>query len=276
MSGKPLRPFLKWPGGKQWFFKKYREYLPATVSRLYEPFLGGGAAFFSLAPETSILSDINNDLINLYQVMKESPEELAQCMRKHQKLHSKEYYYQIRAASFSNSIQAAGRFLYLNRTCYNGMYRVNHKGQFNVPIGTKTDCIYDVGIFPMYAALLTKASLMVCDFSFAIDSAKEGDFVFADPPYTVSNKQSSFIKYNQSLFTWEDQERLFTALTAARDRGAHIVLTNANFPPLRRMYRDAGFFVKTLERHSVISADLNHRGKRQELLVTSIPFRKRN
>ena len=272
MNEMHLRPFLKWPGGKQWFFKKYREYLPTSICRLYEPFLGGGAAFFSLSMKSATLSDVNADLINLYKVMRSSPESLAQCMQEHQKLHSKEYYYQIRSTSFGDPIQAAGRFLYLNRTCYNGMYRVNRNGQFNVPIGTKTDCTYDIDLFSEYATLLAETSLIACDFAPAIESAEKNDLIFADPPYTVSCNQNSFIKYNESLFTWEDQKRLFTALIAARDRGAYIVLTNANFPPLKEMYEGEGFFVKTLERYSVMSADVRHRGRRQELLITSMPF----
>lgn len=272
MKGSHFAPFLKWPGGKRWLLEKHINYFPNSFQKLYEPFLGGAAAFFYLSPDSAILSDTNRDLINVYQVMRDNYAELAQYMQQHQASHCKDYYYHIRASEFNDPIQAASRFLYLNRTCYNGLYRVNKLGQFNVPIGTKTNCIYDIDLFREYSALLKKASIMTSDFEVAISTVQSQDLIFADPPYTISRKQKSFIKYNESLFTWKDQERLCNALVNARTRGAYIIATNACYELLEQMYKDHGFFVKVVERNSIISGNAKLRCKQEELLISSMPF----
>ena len=272
MKSSHLTPFLKWPGGKRWLMEKYRNCFPKDFHQLYEPFLGGGATFFYLTPDSAVLSDVNGDLINLYQVMRDSYAELAQYMRQHQALHCKDYYYHIRESKFDDPVQAASRFLYLNRTCYNGMYRVNKSGQFNVPIGTKTNCIYDIDLFEDYSILLKKASIIAGDFAATISLAKESDLVFADPPYAISENQGSFIKYNESLFTWKDQERLCNTLVAAKNRGAYIVATNVNYDLLQQMYKDNGFFLQVVEHYSVVSGNAKLRHKQKELLISSRPF----
>lgn len=273
MKDSHFTPFLKWPGGKRWLLEKYINCFPDNYCRLYEPFLGSAAAFFYLSPDSAKLSDTNRDLINVYQVMRDNYTELAQYMKRHQVLHSKDYYYHIRASKFNDPIQAASQFLYLNRTCYNGLYRVNKSGQFNVPIGTKSNCIYDIDLFKKYSALLKKASIATSDFETAISTAQSHDLIFADPPYAISRKQKSFIKYNESLFTWKDQERLCNALVNARTRGAYIIATNASYELLKEMYKDYGFFVKVVERNSVISGNAKLRCKQEELLISSIPFK---
>jgi len=201
MKDSHLIPFLKWPGGKRWLLEKHINCFHDHFCKLYEPFLGGAAAFFYLSPDSAILSDTNRDLINVYQVMRDNYVGLAQYMQQHQNLHCKDYYYQIRASKFDDPIQAASQFLYLNRTCYNGLYRVNKSGIFNVPIGTKSNCTYDIDLFKEYSSLLKKASIMTSDFEAAISTVQSHDLIFADPPYTISRKQKSFIKYNESLFT---------------------------------------------------------------------------
>lgn len=267
-----LPPFLKWPGGKRWLISKHIYCFPRRFHHFFEPFLGGGAAFFSLRPLQATISDINSELIALYQVMRDSPLELAQAMRKHQELHCREYYYSIRIAHYADPLQSASRFLYLNRMCYNGMYRVNNSGQFNVPMGTKQNCIYDVDRFSAYSDLLKSAKIIACDFAATIDRSGENDFVFADPPYTISHNQNSFIKYNEQLFTWKDQQRLLESLCAARSRGANIIATNASFDMLKEMYIECGFFVKVVDRFSVMSGRVDKRRKQEELLISSNPF----
>jgi len=149
------------------------------------------------------------------------------------------------------------------------MYRVNKAGQFNVPIGSKQDCIYDIDSFPAYSKLLSSAVLEIGDFATIIENAGDNDLVFADPPYTISHNQNSFIKYNEQLFTWNDQERLLESVCAARDKGAKIIVTNANFEPLKEKYLKKGFNVKVLERHNVMSSKVEKRKKQEELLITS-------
>jgi DNA adenine methylase len=270
MNSKKLTPFLKWPGGKRWFITKYKEKFPTSYNQYIEPFVGGGSVFFSLQPINTIISDVNSELINVYIVMRDTPDELANILQYHQKHHCEDYYYKIRAYKPREKIKKAGRFLYLNRTCYNGMYRVNQKGVFNVPIGTKNNCIYDIELFPEYARSLKNAEIHASDFGPILQRASRNDLVFVDPPYTIAHNQNSFIKYNERLFSWEDQERLLDELCNARNKGAIIFATNANYNSLREMYVKKGFFVKTVERYSSISGKTDKRGTQEELLITSM------
>jgi len=272
MNNQKLLPFLKWPGGKRWLIAKHGDCFPKQFDRYYEPFLGGGAVFFFLQPSQAILSDLNGELIELYQVMRDEHSKLAQYMREHQRLHCKEYYYKIRSEHFEDPIQSASRFLYLNRMCYNGMYRVNKAGQFNVPIGTKQNCIYDIDQFKEYSTLLSDVKLAAKDFASTIDGIERNDFIFVDPPYTMLHNQNGFINYNENLFTWADQERLLIKLCEARNRGAYVLGTNAHCDALKKMYLAKGFHVKVLERFNVISGKADKRRKQDELLISSYPI----
>lgn len=267
-----MQPFLKWPGGKRWLISQYFNVFPTQYNRYIEPFLGGGAIFFCLKPKNAILSDINGDLISTYIVMRDHPQELVEYLCKHEKEHSSDYYYTIRATEFDDPIESAARFLYLNRACFNGMYRVNKDGKFNVPIGTKTNFTYDIEQFIDYSNVLKNVDLRQCDFLDSISRAGKNDLVFADPPYTVSHKQSGFIKYNDHLFTWEDQKRLFEALVLAKERGAIILLTNASHDDIKGMYLTQGFFVESVQHHSLISGKADKRRLQEELLISSHPF----
>lgn len=268
MQNKQMASFLKWPGGKRWFVKGYQDFFPKEYSRYIEPFLGGGAVFFSLQPKDAILADINKELINLYMVMRDEPEKLKKQMIYHQNKHTKEYYYQIRDTMPTNALECASRLLYLNRACYNGMYRVNKQGQFNVPIGTKNNFTYDVDQFDQYANCLNQAILICDDFYATINKAKKNDFIFADPPY-VTTGETNFVKYNDQLFVWEDQLRLHEALVNARARGVNIVLTNVHCKEIIEMYKKDGFFVHILQRSSSIAGKADKRGKVKELMITS-------
>lgn len=265
-----MKPFLKWPGGKRWLVNTLINEITFRGDTYYEPFLGSGALFFALLPEKAVISDINPDLINLYTVMRDNPLELQELMITHQTKHNKEYYYSIRSRFYSDSIQQAARFLYLNRTCYNGMYRVNKQGQFNVPIGTKENCIYDIGEFQSYSKALEKAELVAADFASIIHQAHRGDLIFADPPYASANRKTdNFVKYNDHLFNWEDQIRLHHELVAARDRGAMIYLTNVDCQEIQTLYRNDGFCIRPLLRSSNIGGKKAIRSKVYELLITS-------
>lgn len=269
MINTTLTPFLKWPGGKRWLVQQNIDIFHGSFNHYYEPFIGGGAVYFSLLPEQATIADINEEVINLYKVMRDNPLDLRQYMEQHQQLHCKDYYYSIRSMDYTNCIERAARVLYMNRTCYNGIYRVNKNGKFNVPIGTKDNCIYDIDLFERYSQALKGAKIVSKDFGCTIRSATEGDLIFADPPYASMRSQESFIKYNDRLFTWADQERLLTALVSARDRGARIILTNANYRELIEMYTECGFIVKTIERPSTIAGKSSNRGVVKELLITS-------
>ena len=272
MNKEPLSSFLKWPGGKRWLLKKLPEIFSIQFNNYYEPFLGSGAVFFHLCPEKSVLSDVNEELINLFVQMRDHPQELAKQLQAHQKNHSKAYYYEIRDKNYVSPMERAGRFLYLNRTCFNGMYRENKNGKFNVPIGTKDNCIYDIDKFEHYSNALKNAELMACDFRSTLKKAGSGDLLFVDPPYTIGQaQQNSFIKYNSKLFSWNDQEDLCNEIVAARNRGVIIISTNAYCDELLEMYKKEGFYVHPIEKKSTISGVIDKRRKTTELLITSFP-----
>ena len=267
-----MQPFLKWPGGKRWLVLQYGKVFGFNYNRYFEPFLGGGAVFFYLQPHNATLSDINPELISLYKIMRDEPQKLAKLLTKHEKKHCSEYYYTIRDSEFEDPIEAAARFLYLNRACFNGMFRVNKAGKFNVPIGTKTNFTYDIATFDEYSKALGTVELTECDFAHTILQAGENDLIFADPPYTLSKKQNSFIKYNDRLFTWQDQERLFESLQLAKERGAIIISTNACHEDIKEMYLEQGFYIKKVQHYSLISGKADKRRVQEELLISSHPF----
>lgn len=261
-----LKPFLKWAGGKRWFVANYSNFLPNKFKRYIEPFLGSGAVFFYLRPQKAILGDCNPDLIDTYRAIKETWQLVYRYLADHHRRHSLHYYYRIRSFQPKSLASRAARFIYLNRTCWNGLYRVNQNGVFNVPIGTKSSVIFDDDCFEKISEALQVADLHSCDFEYLIDMAEEGDFVFVDPPYTVRHNHNGFIKYNEDLFSWLDQERLFCALNRAKKRGVHIVGTNAYHQSLKELYK--GIF-KTLavKRSSCISSKVETRNQYEELVI---------
>lgn len=267
-----MHPFLKWPGGKRWLVANYRHIFPTEYHHYYEPFLGGGSVFFSLLPQQATISDINSELINTYRIMARKPVQLRTVLMRHQENHSVDYYYAVRENIPHNNVDRAARFLYLNRTCFNGMYRVNCLGEFNVPIGSKEHFVYDIEQFEEYAKILSNVCIKKQDFVNAIRAAGEGDLIFADPPYTTAHNQDYFIKYNEKLFSWKDQKRLLNALSRARDRGAIIIATNAYNADLQQMYTDNHFYTQALHRFSSISGQAAGRGSLKELLISSKPI----
>jgi DNA adenine methylase len=264
-----VTPFLKWPGGKRWFVAKYASLLPAKYARFIEPFLGGGAVFFHLQPSRSLLGDLNAELVSAYRGIQSSWRKVETLLRQHQQRHSEAYYKRMRRQVPGTQAERAARLLYLNRTCFNGIYRVNKKGEFNVPRGTKTSVLLPSDDFRAIAALLARCDLRVADFQVLVDEARRGDFVFADPPYTVRHNHNAFIKYNEVLFSWEDQVRLADSLANARERGVTVVATNANHQSIRKLYRDRGFALQTAWRFSSISAMSESRKTFDELVITA-------
>lgn len=266
LKEKKIEPFLKWAGGKRWLIKARPEIFPESINDYYEPFLGGGAVFFHIAPKNSILSDKNPALINLYNQIKNNSHLIRSHLENHQLLHCREYYYTIRSAVFSCPTEQAAQFLYLNRTCFNGLFRVNLKGEFNVPIGTKNSVIFPEENFETISKTLQNSSIITADFEDTIDNSKSGDLVFADPPYTVKHNNNGFVKYNESIFSWEDQERLAHALHRAMRRGVKVISTNANHPSVRTLYEDH-FTILTLDRASVLAGKKSARGGTTEILI---------
>ncbi|AHB11145.1 DNA adenine methylase [Zymomonas mobilis] len=261
-------PFLKWAGGKRWLAHSSQLPCPRSFERYIEPFLGGGAIFFHLTPQKAILSDINPELIELYCVMRDSPTELMDLMKRHHKLHNNTYYYSIRNNTPDTRIERAARMLYLNRTCWNGLYRVNLKGVFNVPIGTKSSVVFEHDDFEAIAKLLQDTDIQCCDFEETISKAKAGDFIFIDPPYTVRHNLNGFIKYNEKLFSWDDQIRLKNSVEKAIERGASVTVTNADHDSIKDLYKEICEY-HSIARSSILAGRSDRRTRTTEAIFSA-------
>jgi DNA adenine methylase len=260
-------PFLKWPGGKRWFVNRHLDVLPRTYRRYIEPFLGSASVYFAIRPERAVLADVNAELVDTYRAIRWRPQQVGLALEAHARRHSDEYYYHVRSATPDSLIERAARTLYLNRTCFNGIYRVNLSGQFNVPRGSKNSVILDTDDFAGVSKVLRSAELRCCDFECVIDDAETGDLIFADPPYTVRHNTNGFIKYNEQLFSWDDQERLAASLSRAVERGVSVVATNANHASVRDLYAQHGFRQTHVSRFSSISAASATRRQYEELIL---------
>jgi DNA adenine methylase len=257
-------PFLKWTGGKRWLLSEIDSVLPKGFKRYIEPFLGGGAVFFHLRPWPASLFDINAELVNTYQQVRDNVEEIIRHLSRLKIC--RKVYEEMRSKVPPDHLTRAVRFLYLNRTAFNGIYRVNRRGEFNVPFGCKPGTILCDGVLLRNASrALKNRRLAVCDFEEAIDRAVPGDLVYADPPYTTKHNNNSFRRYNEVLFSWSDQERLAECLRRAARRGVQVILSSADHGPLLDLYK--GFVVKRLMRHSLISGPIKGRGEITESLI---------
>ena len=235
--------------------------------RYLEPFLGSGAVYFHIKPQRAVLSDMNKSLVATYRALRDDWLSVYIALKEHSLRHCKEYYYKIRDNDLAlTPAEEAAKFIYLNRTCWNGLYRVNRNGQFNVPIGTKDSVLLESDDFASTAAILENAQINHCDFEETIDQALADDFLFVDPPYTVQHNLNGFIKYNQHLFSWEDQIRLRDALIRADLRGARILMTNADHESIRHLYQGV-FHLESARRSSVLAGRGGVRGAVTELLI---------
>lgn len=265
-DGGRVIPFLKWAGGKRWLAEQAAEWIGEVNGNYIEPFLGGGAVFFALQPKRALLGDLNSELVETYQAIQSDWAKVAARLKKYQKTHSKEYYYAVREKIPKDPLERAARFIYLNRTCWNGLYRVNLRGKFNVPIGTKETVVLDSDDFEAVAARLSNAEIVSGDFDSLISRARSGDVIFADPPYTVRHKFNGFVKYNENLFSWNDQVRLHDSLLRAKQRGVKVIITNADHESIRTLYAK-DFSIYSVERYSSISGLSLSRGKYPELII---------
>lgn len=259
-------PFLRWPGGKRWLCFQYSHLLPPNFNKYAEPFLGSGAVYFHIKPRKAILSDINVHLIETYCSIRDYPKKVYDRLTFHQSKHSDKYYYHLRDSVPNNAVERAARFIYLNRSCWNGLYRENKLGHFNVPKGTKTNILLPTDDFMKVSDALKYTQLRVADFARTIGSCREGDFLFVDPPYTVKHNNNGFVKYNQSIFSWDDQIRLREAVARAAGRGVQILVTNANHSSIHALYEDMGLKFE-LARTSVLAANSQHRNNTNELAI---------
>jgi len=260
-----VRPFIKWAGGKRWLVSNPAFDIPCFSGRYIEPILGGGAIFFYLEPKTAILTDVNHRLIETYQGVRDNWIKVEKELKRLQNRHSFQFYYEERKRVRRLPHMRAAQFLYLNRTCFNGLYRENLKGKFNVPIGDKDRIIFEDEDFGKISQVLKSAKIYTSDFEKAIDQADEGDLVFVDPPYNTAHNVNGFIKYNQQIFSWQDQVRLQKAIFRAAKRGAKILLTNADHDSIWKLY-DGMEEYHAIERKSVIASDSRYRRSTTEAI----------
>jgi len=263
-------PIVKWVGGKRQLMFELLKNMPKFFNRYFEPFIGGGALFFELQPDNAYISDMNEELINLYSVVQNDVEELIKDLRWHEV--SKEYFLKLRNLDRSSQysklsdVERASRFIYLNRTCFNGLYRVNSKGEFNVPFGNyKNPRICDERNLKNCSELLQKTEIKCADFSEVLNHAQKGDFVYFDPPYVPLNETSSFTSYTKDGFDIDMQFKLRDVCDELNDRGVMFMLSNSDTKFVNELYAD--YEIKKVFATRAVNANANGRGKITEVLV---------
>lgn len=264
------RPFLKWTGGKQWLTFVLKDLLSELGNRYYfEPFLGGGAVFFSLQPDSAYLSDSNSELIATFRAVRDSVESVIEELSDLK--NNKTTFLRVRASTPARSVDRAVRMIYLNKTAFNGMYRVNQEGRFNVPFGQFSSVnICQEERLQAASDALAGATLRTESFQRALSKVKRGDLVYLDPPYVTTHNNNGFLKYNSRLFAWSDQQRLADLAEELRCMGAIVLISNAAHGPLLDLY--PYFHAYYLQRHSLIGGGNDFRGSITEVLLSSIPL----
>ena len=273
-----MRPFVKWAGGKTQLLEVIKSHLPKTFGDYYEPFVGGGAVLFKVAPSSFHINDSNPELICVYQCLCDDElfERLLQELDKHQMQHSEDHYYEVRNMDHNPGFLElpiyvrAGRMIYLNKACFNGLYRVNSKGFFNVPSGKKKSVTcYDLknlaAIHDYFVK--TKPVITLGDFEAAVEKAKAGDFVYFDPPYDTWEEKDSFTSYSKDVFGKEAQRRLADTFKRLADKGVFVMLSNHNTKFISELY--AGFCIHIVPAKRMINSKADGRGAVEEVLITN-------
>lgn len=269
-ADKIASPFVKWAGGKRNLVKDLLECVPAHFNDYYEPFLGGGALFFALHERLpkAFLSDTNPDLITAYNVIKKSPGKLIRSLRIHSEMNCPEYYYLMRSKhDLKKPVEIAGRFLYLNKTCYNGLYRVNRKGRFNVPVGRypNPNIVQETNI--MACSKVLRIAEIDCKSFEGIKPGK-GDLVYCDPPYHRVN-ETSFTSYNKIEFDESDQVRLRNFALELHKWGTKVMLSNSNTKFIRSLYNKNPFRIKVVNAPRYVNCKSDKRSSVEELIITT-------
>jgi len=271
------KPFVKWAGGKRQIIDKLLKYAPDEFDTYYEPFVGGGALLFELSPKKAVINDYNEELMNVFTCIKDETKFNKMCneLNHHEANHSEEYYYEIRnkdrdKAKFKRmpDYKRSARTIYLNKACFNGLYRVNSKNEFNVPFNRKAKVnTYDgqnLGIIHSYLNF-SDVTLLNTDFEEAVKDAKKGDFVYLDPPY--DSETSTFNSYTENGFGKEEQVRLARVYKELADKGCYVMLSNHNTTLVKELYKD--FNIHVIEAKRNINANGKKRGKVEEVIITN-------
>jgi len=273
------KPFIKWVGGKRQLLRQFRDrklYPPEEFNpkkaTYFEPFVGGGAMFFDLKPKKAILSDMNFELVTTYNVIKNDVESLIKKLKYHKSKNSKEYFLKVRARDVKklSPLDMAARFIYLNRTCFNGLFRVNSSGGFNVPYGkNKNPMICDEENLRKVSKSSKGIKIIHEDYKKVLDRAKKGDFIYFDPPYYPVNKTSSFTSYTKEAFLEREQMELSSTFLELHHRGCYVMLSNSNTPFIRELYKNLGDKIKIKKVYATraINSVASKRGEIRELVV---------
>lgn len=273
MSSTYLRPIMKWAGGKSQLLNELIPRLPKHYGKYIEPFFGGGALFFALLPENAVIADSNPELINMYQEVAHHVDDVIEALSKYK--NTEEMYYETRSLDWHKMtpVEAAARTLYLNKTCFNGLYRVNKKGQFNTPFGRyKKPKICDPEHLHKASKALQKATIICGDYLEVLRQyANPGDFIFLDPPYIPVSENSDFKRYTKEQFYEEDQRKLASEVDRLYNLGCNVLLTNSNHPLVHELYAD--YKIEVVAARRSISAKASSR-KGEDTIVTAYPDRK--
>lgn len=272
------KPFVKWAGGKRQIIDKLLKLIPENYNTYYEPFVGGGALLFELAPKNAVINDSNQELMNVYKTISSDKgfEETLRLLNHYESKHNEEFYYKIRNldkdqkkfAKLTNAEHAA-RTVYLNKACFNGLYRVNRKGEFNVPFNKKLKVnTYDSQNMTLaYVYFQTNHITMLnCDFEEAVKDAKKGDFIYFDPPYDSEN-EATFNSYTENGFGKEEQIRLAKVYKELSERGCYVMLSNHNTTLIHELYKEYHIHIITAKRN--INSNGKKRGKVEEVIITN-------
>ncbi|BAZ43763.1 DNA adenine methylase [Chondrocystis sp. NIES-4102] len=270
------QPFLKWAGGKRQLLAAIKQYIPQRFTQYYEPFVGAGAVLFFLQPKNSLINDTNSELINCYRVIKDHPQELINLCQQHQHNHCKEYYYSLRQqdrqANFKdkNPIERAARIIYLNKTCFNGLYRVNSRGEFNVPLGNYSNpIIVEPAVIKSVSLYLNQGDITITngDFASAVAKANQGAFIYFDPPYHPISETSSFTGYSVNGFGEEEQIRLKAVCDQLNERGCQVLISNSCSSLIKELYCDPHYEMVEVKANRAINAVTSKRARINELLI---------
>ena len=271
------KPFVKWAGGKRQILDKLKKYVPDEYNTYYEPFIGGGALLFELSPKSAVINDSNAELMNVYQVLcnEEKFKKMCKALNSHETNHNADYYYEVRNKDRNKNTfyklsdyTRAARTIYLNKACFNGLFRVNSKGEFNVPFGKKEKVnTYEGNNLITVSNYLTMNNIKILnvDFEKAVETAQKGDFVYFDPPY--DSDTNIFNSYTEEGFGKDEQRRLAGVFKELDKKGVYVMLSNHNTALIKELYKDYNIYVIEAKRN--INSNGEKRGKVEEVIVTN-------
>jgi DNA adenine methylase len=274
VKNKLAQPFLKWAGGKRQLLPEIRKYIPKKINTYYEPFIGAGAVLFDLQPKKAVMNDINVELVNVYNVVKDNVDELIEDLKKHE--NDSEYFYAIRDLDRQpkykelTPVERASRVIYLNKTCFNGLFRVNSQGQFNVPFGKykNPQIVNEIVLKAVHNFFSSnEVTILNTDFEKVVENAKKGDFVYFDPPYDPVSDTSSFTGYSLDGFNKDDQIRLRDLCVELDKKGCKFLLSNSATDFIKEIYEEKGFHIEIVSATRNINSVASKRGKIDEVLV---------